>query len=345
MDGLFELLFIAVFILAAIFDAVARSRGKRRRMEEMEAAEEEAADGMDLPSGDTATSQGSRESSREAARARREERREARRREWEQRREEAEARKGAAEAERRGRDVGREAGSGTGSGEGAEAGAGERETADAMVPDDLWAILTGQPRAPRTPESSPREAQGEAPRDAGGSGAPGTEAPRTDPPSRVGAGTSPPLSRPGPGAPSSPPETRRSSRWMEGVGGRGDSDRWSRGASQPEERIGAEERRAYDLPPSPWGAMEDISAGEISDGGGRVQTAGPDPDEPRGRGRRPSIHAGAYAKGAAGAEGAGRYTRLLTGANLEDLRTAIVLREVLGTPVGFRDRAGEGEIR
>jgi hypothetical protein len=338
VDGLFELLFIAVFILAAIFDAVARSRGKRRRMEEME-AEEEAAHGMGLPSGDTATPQGSRESSREAARARREERREARRREWEQRREEAEARRDAAEAERRGRDVGREVGSAAGSGAGAEAGAGERETADAMVPDDLWAILTGQPRAPRTPESSPREAQGEAPREARGSGDRGKE-----PPSQVGAGTPPPLSRPGPGPSSPSPETRRSSRWMEGVGGRGDSDRWSRGATQPEERIGAEERRAYDLPPSPWGTMEDISAGEISDGGGRVQTAGPDQDEPRGRGRRPSVHAGAYAKGGAGAEGAGRYARLLTSANLEDLRTAIVLREVLGTPVGFRDRAGEGEI-
>ncbi len=324
MDGLFELLFIAVFILAAIFDAVARSRGKRRRMEEME-AEEEAAEEVGRPAGETATRE-SRETSREVTRARREERREARRREWEQRRTEAEARRDAAEAERRGRDVGREAGSGTGSGTGEEAGAGERETADAMVPDDLWAILTGQPRAPRTPESSPRE-----------SGERQASARKEE--ERLGA----PRRQPDPGA-SSAPDTRRSSRWMEGVGGRGDSDRWSRGATQPEERIGAGERAAYDLPPSPWGSMEDISAGEISDGGGRVQTTGPDEDVRRARARRPSVHAGAYAKGAAGAEEAGRYTRLLTGANLEDLRTAIVLREVLGTPVGFRDRSGEGEI-
>jgi hypothetical protein len=79
-------------------------------------------------------------------------------------------------------------------------------------------------------------------------------------------------------------------------------------------------------PPEPWGALEDISSGEIADGRGRVQSAaavGPD--------------AAPVRRGV----GRGTYTRLLETGDIRDLRKAIVIREVLGTPVGFREEEAD----
>ena len=74
-DGIFQLLFFGVLILASVFDAMTRGRRRRRRMEKMEREEE---------------------------------------------------------VEERVEPV----------------GTAERETADSMVPSDLWAILTGEQPAP-----------------------------------------------------------------------------------------------------------------------------------------------------------------------------------------------------
>ena len=114
-------------------------------------------------------------------------------------------------------------------------------------------------------------------------------------------------------------ETRRSSRWMKGVGGREDSSRWTEGMEE-------EEKRVYTLPPEPWESLEDITTGEISDGRGQVQESveGPTGAGVESRRRRGS--------------GRGAYTRLLETGKIEDLRKAVVLREVLGVPVGFRDQ-------
>ena len=94
-NGVFQLLFIALLILASVFDGVSRRRKRRRRAEEME--REEKAGGEDgLGSGPSfpgpARSLPGSDPARTGAPSR------------------------------------------------------ERETADAMVPDDLWAILTGEER-------------------------------------------------------------------------------------------------------------------------------------------------------------------------------------------------------
>lgn len=89
-NGVFQLLFFALLILASVFDGIARRRKRQRRMEEMEWEEEaEGEDGVESGTSSSAPSG-------------------------------SPARTGAP--------------------------AGERETADSMVPDDLWAILTGEER-------------------------------------------------------------------------------------------------------------------------------------------------------------------------------------------------------
>jgi hypothetical protein len=315
-DGLFQLLFILFFIMAAIFDAVARSRAKRRRMEEMEGAEGEE----DVSAGADAEARSRRRAERER-----------------EHRERIQARRKApdgtgGEVVTRG-----ETGGGGVQGEGVP----ERETADSMVPEDFWAILTGQPtRAPDTAsernEPEPRAEREWEPdrRDTTGAGAPDPGGGRrSDPDPPRDARTPVPISpdRWGMGggekAPrtvaEAPEETRRSSRWMEGVGGRDDSSRWTEGGT---EGVHEQEERVYRLPPEPWGALEDISSGEIADGRGRVQSAaavGPD--------------AAPVRRGV----GRGTYTRLLETGDIRDLRKAIVIREVLGTPVGFREEEAD----
>lgn len=127
-EGLFSLLFFGIFIVASIFDAVARSRRKKQRMEEMERE-----DGAVVAE----TEQGRPDEYPE--------------REWEApRRQPAEW----------------EAPSGSTSESRSEpasedGGAGERETADAMVPEDLWAVLTGQQRpSPRSEGPAPAGSSG-----------------------------------------------------------------------------------------------------------------------------------------------------------------------------------------
>ena len=94
-DGLFQLLFLGVLILASVFDAATRGRRRRRRMEEMEREEQAEAAG-EVGGAATTTARRRRNLPRPQP-----------------------------------------------SPEGADT-AGEREMADSMVPDDLWAVLTGQ---------------------------------------------------------------------------------------------------------------------------------------------------------------------------------------------------------
>lgn len=74
----------------------------------------------------------------------------------------------------------------------------------------------------------------------------------------------------------------------------------------------------------PWDRFEDISKGEILEGEGRVQTSVDTAARP-GRVRSSSR------------KGASPYASMLQSGRREDLRRAIVLREVLGRPVGFRE--------
>ncbi len=317
-EGLFQLLFILFFIVAAIFDAVARSRGKRRQMEEME-TEEGAQDVGATAEADRADP--------EAAKRRRAERAQAR---WErmeqQRRDRGKASDGRGretEAAAETRDS-RQSGESAGQGRGTSGTEPERQTADSMVPDDFWAILTGQPSSSSRsePEAEPQVepaevviSEAEPPRE--------PRIPAPVPSDRWTSG-----SRSGarkPRVPEPPVETRRSSRWMEGVGGREDSSRWTKGMDE-------EEKRVYTLPPEPWEELEDITAGDISDGRGRVQGSveGAAATGEEGRRRRGS--------------GRGAYTRLLETGEIEDMRKAIVLREVLGTPVGFRKQDRDWDL-
>ena len=77
----------------------------------------------------------------------------------------------------------------------------------------------------------------------------------------------------------------------------------------------------------PWGALGDISSGEIGDGRGATQGA-VDVFGEGGTSRR------------AGATDS-PYVRLVSSGRQSDLKAAIVLREVLGTQVGAQGR-GEG---
>lgn len=285
-EGLLQILFILFFIVAAIFDAVARSRGKGRRVEEME-AEDGTQDVEATAEADRADPEG--------AKRRRAERAEAR---WER-----------MEQERRDRRKAHRDSEPVGQGRGEAETEPERQTADSMVPEDFWAILTGQTPPSSRPEPEMEHHEMEPQLEAEEASMPERESPRE-----------PRIQGP-------PVETRRSSRWMEGVGGREDSSRWTEGVEEEEKK------RVYTLPPEPWEALEDITAGEISDGRGRVQE---------------SVEgtAGAGAEGRQQRRGSGRgtYTRLLETGEIEDLRKAIVLREVLGGPVGFRERERDWNI-
>ncbi len=189
-------------------------------------------------------------------------------------------------------------------GEPARTEAGQRETAETMVPEDFWAILTGQePERRPPPEPEP---------EMGRRGDP-------DPPKE-------------PRIPSPVPDDRYS---VDDAGdGRAADDvpRWGRTREDEEPRdtgaIGDEEAAVYAQPEEPWGELADISAGDLTEGTeGEVLEA-----TALGRSRRPS----ARRRGA----GRGRYTRLLETGDIEDLRKAVVLREVLDRPVGFRDDVG-----
>ncbi len=202
-------------------------------------------------------------------------------------------------------------------------GVRDPQSAETMVPEDLWAILTGQPPRDRS-GAEPQEAEREGPEEWS---RPGSDDPGRDPqiPAPV------PQDRMSPARPDAPPPaeeaapTRRSARWMEGTRGRDESESWAGGTIQEEES------RIYDLPDEPWGGMEEISSEDLTTAEGQeapreaawgTRTRGP--SRPRGM------------------SGRGRYTRLLATGNVDDLRKAIVLREVLGPPVAFKDEGAPG---
>lgn len=159
----------------------------------------------------------------------------------------------------------------------------ERETADQMVPDEFWAILTGQEPPTREPEI-----------------------PAPVPDDRMSDGRTP-------GTPS-PRKTRRSAAWMEGIEGREEPDR----AQTP---IAEDEEAAYGGLGDPWGELGDISEGDVT-------------------ARRPVPMGGPAVAGTGLSRRRrrqSRYTEMLESGTREDLRKAVVLREVLGPPVAFRD--------
>lgn len=311
-DGLIQLLFFAFVIVASIIDAATRNKKKRERIEEMEREEamERGEGGVAAPSRRTRQSQG-------------------------------------AEA----------------SGE---------DSADSMLPDDLWSILTGQdPSTRRRPTASAPPGEGASGEEGGGGGghpdSPVPEWSRSDPEPSERPHLSTPvpsdrMSKYGPpggedltpqrqisnrdesgtgaASPGTSDESRRSEQWMSGLEDRevrdpAGSDRWAAGS----ERATASDRWSGGIAgrpevvelslDEPWEYLEDITAGEIGEGTGGLGEGLGDGD--------PSTTRGRSAGGLPGRKGTSPYTRLLTQGREEALREAIVLREVLGEPVGWRD--------
>ncbi len=264
-DGLFQLFFILIIVLASIFDAVSRNRKKRERMEEMEREEAE---------GEVRAERGD------------------------------EAPVATAERPRDGVLQGDRGGNGRDTGRGQDPSR-EEETADAMVPDDLWAILTGERRPPK-PAPPSRESEEE-------------------PLEPVRTGSSPASAR----RPSHEPAPSAGS-------SSGPRSPWGRRPPSP-----APPRTPVPLPPpvevpgegevyqeieEPWANLPDITEGEI----GFDERPRERESEPGGRGApRPRWGKRARVE-------ANPHTRLLVSGRREDLRSAIVLSEVLGTPVGLR---------
>ncbi|MEX2527225.1 MAG: hypothetical protein WEA09_06255 [Gemmatimonadota bacterium] len=321
-DGLLQLLFFAFIIVASMVDAATRNKKKKERMEQMEREEASEAGGEG----------------------------------------------GVAAPPRRTPDR---------RPQGAEA-SGE-DTADSMLPDDLWSILTGQD--PSTRRRSTSSGEGGASRGASGqeAGGPGREGAPDSPVPGWSRSDPDPLERPhipmpvpsdriskyGPpggegltpqrqtGSPDDPEhgaeevqsgasdDTRRSSRWMSGLEERETRDpAGSEGWSAGSERATSSERWSGGVAgrpevvelslEEPWAYMEDITAGEIGEGVGGLGTGLGDSG--------PAATPGGPARvQVRGRKGASPYTRLLTQGREEALREAIVLREVLGEPVGWRD--------
>lgn len=204
----------------------------------------------------------------------------------------------------------------------------ERETADTMVPDDLWKILTGQlpeesPGQPAPPRPVPREEPREQPEQE----VPGPryeweksrrqpETPMPAPQDRMGTSRAEPQER----AEEFVHPERRSERWMAGI------DREGR---RVRSEIEEEEARIYELPPEPWDQFEDIAAAEIREGEGIGDEISDEGDDLRSRRRRARRGRGA------------RYTRLLETGEIDDLRAGLVLKEVLGPPAAFNEPGPE----
>ncbi|TVP77366.1 MAG: hypothetical protein EA352_03880 [Gemmatimonadales bacterium] len=358
MDGLFELIFILVFIVAAVLDATARRRKKKRRMDDMESEDKG-------PSGRPATR--------------------------------GEAPEGASSSSGSPVGAGSGAGSGGSGGGSASRSGSDRETADSMVADDFWAILTGQPREQpsggdqgegevmvrredgRYVPRSVAEAEGwsyELPEGEGAGASSGTgpgtggegrglagegrstraragEARRSEALGEgrgqqgegrgdgVGAYGGPSAGGYGAGAsgdaaadrPADASDRRRMADWDD-RGRRGEleppkdanipmplpGDRYSAGA---DDELARQEAELFGAQAEPWKDMDDISDGEIADGRGGV---GDDEDDGPATGPLRRARRG----------GAGRYTRLLESGSMEDLRKAVVLREVLDQPLSLR---------
>ena len=279
-DGLFQLLFIIVILAASVLDAVARSRKKRERMEEMERQDEAGEwepvdDGGEVATRDR--SQPGRPIPENAGRAPRE--------------------------------VSDDAP--------APVARQERETSDSMVPDDLWAILTGEQRAPR-PQPRPVESSGREDPAAIASrrteGALGSEVERQPaPPGR------PPILSP---MPPRRGETKTPAPgWRDRLQQRGSATRRSQ-LPPPVEVPG--ESEVYREIEEPWSSLPDITVGEI----GEDDRVLPDGEGGGRMGQRTRV----------GSRSA--YTRLLESGKPGDLRQAIVLSEILGPPKALR--SGDG---
>jgi hypothetical protein len=237
MDGLFQLLIIVLFVMAAVFDAVKRGREREQKKEEMEAAEEAEAVEFEVEGASPPPQPRPSRPRRPKAQ--------------------------------------------------------EEESAETMVPEDLWAILTGQepPSKPRE-EPVPVEAHPERAAEPDPHPEPDRRPdPHPEPDRRRDPHPEPDRLRES--------ETRRSARWVAGL-----------------DRVAEEEAAAFGGLDEPWDEFADISQGEIDDGEGGAPVAS-SPYGQRGRGST------------------GRYRPALEG--VDELRKAIVLKEVLGPPVGFRE--------
>jgi hypothetical protein len=242
MEGVFQLLVILFFIAASIFDAVARSRKKKEQKDRLDQE-----DGEEV--GTITRAPGSR-------------------------------RPGAPEGRRKAPVPGtprspKQGSEGTRSGGSAgEAGRkapdeGRRTAADEMIPEDFWAILTGQApkqKAPAPPPTAPELPPAEphipvpVPSDRY---TPEAEADDRDyGRSPVAVDRTIHTAKRSPGTP-----TRRSARWMEGLGG---TPAEATAGRRPH---AAGSRRPVDPMEEPWGVQEDISLGEIGDGPGSTQGA------------------------------------------------------------------------
>jgi len=279
-DGLFQLIFIIVILAASVLDAVARSRKKREQMDEME-RQEEAADWEPADDGDVVATRDPSRTGRPVP--------------------------DTPDAARR--DSPDDAP--------APVARQERETSDSMVPDDLWAILTGEQRAPR-PQPRPVESSGREDPAAIASrrteGALGSEVERQPPPPGR-----PPILSP------MPPRRGETETPVPGWRDRMQQRRSPTRRSQlPPPVTVPGEAEIYQGIEEPWSSLPDITEGEIGEddrmlldgeGGGRM-------------GQRTRV----------GSRSA--YTRLLESGKPGDLRQAIVLSEILGPPKALR--SGDG---
>jgi hypothetical protein len=208
-----------------------------------------------------------------------------------------------------------------------------RSSAEDLLPPDLWAILTGQPPRQADPSGSPEQAGSRASEPAH---MPSSGAPPAPIPAPVAPSIPHPTgeTRPGDGSGGTP--TRRSSRWMEGVS---EADR-PRGAestvaagSMPRRTTtrAASAASGRDSAPGavqgePWGGLPDITAGEIG--------AAPAPGAPGAR--RGALTGRVRGPGRRGTGSAAAGFQLV-GGSVSSLRSAIILREVLGPPLGGQD--------
>ncbi len=257
IDGLFELVFILLIVVASIVDAVSRSRKKRQRMEEMEQEDQ---------GGSTAAAESEEAPYREPE------------------------------------PVSSSPEPATATSDSAAGGEeeGERETADRMVPEDFWAILTGQapPDGPTEGEVGQPEgtlAGGAGERDAGGrTGRDPTRATERELPEQPVRRSDPDPS----GSPHIP-------------------------VPVPQDRYRSEPER-------PW-ETETGSPGGSFPHRGLSRRAERERDARREARRMPALQPRRSRST--------RYTELLKSGDVEELRSAIVLREVLGPPAALRPPA------
>jgi hypothetical protein len=231
----------------------------------------------------------------------------------------------------------------TGAGSGTESGSGQdsrRETADSMIPDDLWTVLTGgappprreSPPAPKAPAPSSESGQSRAEREfeelttQPWRPGPTEEVARpsrpTSHPSRptpVPSASTGPKPRPpaSPGAPRKAPTPYSAPQ--------GGKARTTAPSSRFPSRTPASQGRARssDSTEVPWRGTPDITSGEIGSVGGtrlsplRREIGGPATVERRGG-------------------GTSTYVSALRSEGRDGLRKAIVFQEVLGPPVTLR---------